>query len=108
MLPEELQVIHQPARLALMTLLYQQGDVGASAAREATGLTPGNLDSHGRRLAEAGLLESRKVLTKDGFEARYRILPPGIALMDAYLGWLEQYAAGLRRSAPPRPIQSWP
>lgn len=95
MLPEELQVIHQPARLALMTLLYQHGDVGAAAARQATGLTPGNLDSHGKRLAESGLIESRKVLTKDGFEARYRILPLGVALMEAYLRWLEDFAAEL-------------
>lgn len=101
MLPADLQVIHQPARLALMTLLFSQGDVGASAAREATGLTPGNLDSHGKRLAEAGLLESRKVLTRDGFEARYRILPAGVALMEAYLAWLESYAAGLRASRSP-------
>jgi DNA-binding transcriptional ArsR family regulator len=100
-LPDELQVIHQPARLALMTLLYQRGDVGAAAAREATGLTPGNLDSHGRRLAEAGLLESRKVLTKGGFEVRYRIQPRGMALVESYLEWLEQYAAGLRAARSP-------
>lgn len=101
MLPEGLQVIHQPARLALMTVLYRHGDVGAAAAREATGLTPGNLDSHAKRLAEDGLLEARKVLTKDGFEARYRILPAGLAAMEAYLRWLEEYAAGLRAGRSP-------
>lgn len=96
MLPDELQVIHQPARLALMTLLYQHGDVGAAAARTATGLTAGNLDSHGKRLAEEGLVEARKVLTHEGFEARYRILPPGVARMEAYLAWLESFAKAIR------------
>lgn len=101
LLPEGLEVIHQPARLAVMTLLYQRGDVGAAAAREATGLTPGNLDSHGRRLAEAGLLEARKALTRDGFEARYRISAAGVAAMKAYLAWLERFALSLKERGPP-------
>lgn len=99
MLPPGLEVIHQPARLALMTLLYQRGDVGAAAAREATGLTPGNLDSHAKRLAEAGLLEARKALTKGGFEARYRITAAGSVAMRDYLAWLEAFAASLRSPA---------
>lgn len=98
LLPDEFEVIHQPARLAMMTLLYQRGDIGASGAREATGLTPGNLDSHARRLAEAGLIEARKALTRDGFEARYRISPAGVAAMKAYLNWLEGFALGLRET----------
>ena len=65
------------------------------------GLTPGNLDSHAKRLAEEGLLEARKVLTKEGFEARYRINPAGLAAMEAYLRWLEEYAAGLRAGRSP-------
>lgn len=101
MLPDGLDVIHQPARLALMTLLYQQGDVGATAARAATGLTPGNLDSHARRLAEAGLLEGRKALLRDGFEVRYRITPAGLAAMVAYLDWLDAFAASLKASRSP-------
>lgn len=101
LLPEGLQVIHQPARLALMTLLYRHGDVGAAAVREATGLTAGNLDSHAKRLAEHGLLEARKVLTKEGFEARYRITPDGLDAMQRYLAWLEEFASGLKASRTP-------
>lgn len=101
MLPVELEVIHQPARLALMTLLYQRGDVGAPAAREATGLTAGNLDSHAKRLGEAGLLEGRRSLTRDGFEVRYRLTPAGLQAMAAYLDWLERFATGLRTARTP-------
>lgn len=100
LIPERLEVIHQPARLAIMTLLYQRGDVGASAAREATGLTPGNLDSHARRLADAGLLEARRALTRDGFEARYRISAQGKAAMHEYLAWLEAFARRLKAPGP--------
>lgn len=96
MLPEGLEIIHQPARLALMTLLYQRGDVGAAAARGSTGLTAGNLDSHAKRLGDAGLLEARKALTRDGFEVRYRLTPAGLSAMTAYLEWLERFAAGLK------------
>lgn len=96
MLPDSLAVIHQPARLALMTLLYQRGDVGAAAARQATGLTAGNLDSHARRLVEEGLIEARKTLTRDGFEARYRITRAGLERMRDYLSWLEEYALRMR------------
>ncbi len=79
-----------------MTLLYQLGDVGAAAARETTGLTAGNLDSHARRLCEAGLVESRKVLLRSGFEARYKITREGTRTMEAYLTWLESLVADLR------------
>ena len=101
MLPEGLDVIHQPARLALMTLLYQRGDVGAPAARDATGLTAGNLDSHAKRLGEAGFLEGRRSLTKEGFEVRYRLTPAGLQAMSAYLDWLEGFATALKAARKP-------
>lgn len=101
MLPDGLEVLHQPARLALMALLFQRGDVGAAAAREATSLTPGNLDSHARRLAEAGLVESRKALTREGFEVRYRLTPAGRAAMGRYLAWLEEWTLRVRRGGAP-------
>lgn len=94
--PPELEAVHQPARLRLMALLFQQGDVGAAAARDATGLTPGNLDAHAKRLAETGLLEARRALTRDGFEVRYRITASGMATMKAYIDWLEAFAKSLR------------
>ncbi len=100
MIPDGLEVIHQPARLAIMALLFQRGDVGAAATRDATGLTPGNLDSHSKRLAEAGFLEARRALTRDGFEARYRITAAGLEAMTMYLAWLEGFAAGLRPPSP--------
>lgn len=95
-LPEGFEVIHQPARLAILTLLYQRGDVGAAAARQATGLTAGNLDSHAKRLAEAGLLEGRKTLLRYGFEARYRITPAGLTAFGAYLAWLEHLTTAIK------------
>ena|ERR1041385_7190427 len=93
LLPEEFTVIHQPARLQLMTLLYRHGDVGFTESQKALGMTPGNLDAHHRRLGEAGLLQSRKVLLRGGFEVRLRITPEGLRLFESYLGWLESFLA---------------
>ncbi len=94
-----LRIIHEPNRLRIMTLLYQRRDIGAASAREALGLTPGNLDSHARRLADAGFLESRRVLLRSGFEARYRITQRGSRAMEEYLEWLESMLSGLRGGA---------
>lgn len=95
-LPDELQVIHQPVRLKLMTLLYRQGDVGFTEARDALGLTPGNLDAHTKRLADARLVESRRALMKDRFEVRLRITKEGTRRFDAYLAALEGFLAAAR------------
>jgi DNA-binding MarR family transcriptional regulator len=78
------------ARLLLMGLLHQRRDVSARAARQALGLTDGNLASHAARLEEAGWLRSRRALSPSGFELRYSITPAGAA---AFL----EHVAHLRR-----------
>jgi DNA-binding MarR family transcriptional regulator len=95
-LPEGLELIHQPARLKLMTLLYRHGDVGFTEAQRSLDLTPGNLDAHQRRLADEGLLESRKALLRTGFELRLRLTPAGAERFQAYLDWLESFMAAAR------------
>jgi len=65
------------ARLLLMGLLHQHRDVSARAARQALGLTDGNLASHAARLEAAGWLRSRKALSPAGFELRYSLTPAG-------------------------------
>lgn len=98
LLPADLELIHQPARLKLMTLLYRHGDVGFTEAQRALDLTPGNLDAHQRRLADEGLLESRKALLRSGFEVRLRLTPLGGDRFKAYLDWLEAFMASARET----------
>jgi DNA-binding MarR family transcriptional regulator len=95
-LPANLEVLHQPVRLRLMALLFQRGDVGFAAARDALELTPGNLDGHAKRLAEAGFLELRRALLRTGFETRYRITRSGREAFEAYLDWLAAFIASTR------------
>lgn len=82
-------VIHQPTRLRIMALLYRRRDLAYVTVRDALGLTDGNLASHARRLEEAGLVESRRVLRgRDGFHLRYRITVEGSAAFRRYVAAL--------------------
>ncbi len=90
-IPKELEVIHQPVRLKVMTLLYKHGDVGFTEAHKTLELTPGNLDAHTKTLQKAGLAESRRVLMKDHFEVRLRITREGSAAFQAYLAKLQEF-----------------
>lgn len=95
-LPDALTILHQPVRLRIMTLLYRQGDVGFAVARKALDITPGNLDAHSKRLAEEGLLDSRRVLIGDRFEVRLFITLTGTRRYAAYLDVLETFLASAR------------
>lgn len=92
-LPRELEIIHQPVRLKVMTLLYKHGDIGFTEAQRGLGLTPGNLDAHVKTLHGAGMAESRRALMRDHFEVRVRITPSGVAAFRAYLDWLGAFLA---------------
>ncbi len=90
-IPKELQVIHQPVRLKVMTLLYKHGDVGFTEAHKTLDVTPGNLDAHAKALHKAGFAESRRVLMKDHFEVRIRITQDGTKAFRAYLARLQDF-----------------
>lgn len=88
------RLIHEPARLKLVSVLYVLESADFIFLRQQTGLTHGNLSTHMSRLEEAGYVDIRKefvgkkphtlyLLTKAGREAfeRYRrelvsMLPP--------------------------------
>ncbi len=54
------RIIHQPARLAIMTTLFVVESANATYVLQQTGLTWGNLGSHLTRLEEAGYVEIAK------------------------------------------------
>lgn len=95
MLPGELHIIHQPVRLQIMAMLSKHRDVGFAAIRDALGLTDGNLQSHCRRLEEAGLVASRRALGATGVVVQYAITTLGDARMAEYTAWLRAWLDGL-------------
>jgi DNA-binding transcriptional ArsR family regulator len=54
------RLIHEPARLAILTVLSSVRDADFVFLQRATGLTKGNLSSHLTKLEEAGLVEIEK------------------------------------------------
>ena len=54
------RVIHEPARLAIMTVLSSVQSADFVFLQRTTGLTKGNLSSHLSKLEEAGLLTIEK------------------------------------------------
>jgi DNA-binding transcriptional ArsR family regulator len=61
--PEELaldRLIHEPGRLAILTLLSSVKAADFVFLQRATGLTRGNLSSHLSKLEEGGLVEIQK------------------------------------------------
>ncbi len=90
-LADDLAIIHQPARLSIMGLLYKHRDLGFAATRDGARLTDGNLATHAKRLEAAGLLEARRVLTRNGFELRYHITPQGSVAFRRYINSLRAF-----------------
>lgn len=58
--PELNRLVHEPARLAIMTLLYQIGEADFLYLKREVKLTQGNLSSHLARLEDAGYVEIKK------------------------------------------------
>ena len=54
------RLVHEPGRLAILTVLSSVTDADFIFLQRATGLTKGNLSSHLTKLEEAGLVEIEK------------------------------------------------
>lgn len=59
-LPDLDRLVHEPARLAVMALLYVVESADFTFVINQTGLTWGNLSAHLSKLEEAGYLEAQK------------------------------------------------
>jgi DNA-binding MarR family transcriptional regulator len=54
------RLIHEPGRLAILTVLTSVADADFLFLQRTTGLTKGNLSSHLTKLEDAGLVEIEK------------------------------------------------
>lgn len=71
------RVVHEPARLAILTVLAEAEDVEFRFLERVTGLTRGNLSSHASKLEDAGYLTVRKEFRGRTPVTSYRITPVG-------------------------------
>jgi DNA-binding transcriptional ArsR family regulator len=78
------RIIHEPARLAILTILAAVAEVEFKYLEEATGLTKGNISSHASRLEEAGYVEVMKAFRGKVPVTSFRLTPKGRQAFHAY------------------------
>ncbi len=78
------RVVHEPARLAILTVLAAAEEVEFKFLETAIGLTKGNLSSHVAKLEDAGYLTVQKAFRDRIPVTSYRITAEGRRALDAY------------------------
>jgi DNA-binding transcriptional ArsR family regulator len=87
------RIIHEPARAAIMAVLYGVESADFKFLLETTQLTKGNLSVHARKLGTAGYLEIDKSFLNNYPHTRYRMTKLGKAAFKAYvekIKWLSK------------------
>lgn len=84
------RVIHEKARLAIMSMLAASPELSFTDLREALALTDGNLITHIRTLQEAGYLSVAKSFHNKRPLTTCSLTPAGRKAFAAYLNLLEQ------------------
>ncbi len=78
------RLVHEPARLAILTVLASAEEAQFKFLEEALGLTRGNLSSHVSKLEEAGYLIVTKFFEERTPVTSYRITARGRKALDSY------------------------
>ena len=89
------KIVHEPARLMLLSILYVIDQADFVFLLNQTGLTRGNFSTHMSRLEEAGYIQ----VTKEFVERRpltvLAITKVGRAALETYRGQMKQILAAL-------------
>ncbi|RPI33585.1 MAG: transcriptional regulator [Chloroflexota bacterium] len=84
------RVIHEPARLMIVAILFAVESADFLYLQHETGLTKGNLSSHLARLEEAGYVEIEKTYRGKMPLTICRLTAPGREAFQAYRAHLKQ------------------
>src|SRR5579875_1002421 len=84
------KLIHEPARLAIMTALASCQSADFTFLQRLTGLTKGNLSSHLSRLEEAGLITIEKRFVGKTPNTRISITSTGEEAIERHWRLLDQ------------------
>jgi DNA-binding MarR family transcriptional regulator len=71
------RLIHEPARLAILTVLSSVEDADFTFLQRTTGLTKGNLSSHLTKLETAGLVQINKTFVRKRPNTKVALTPVG-------------------------------
>lgn len=89
------RLIHEPARLMIVTLLYTVESADFLFLQRETGLTKGNLSSHLSKLEQAGYVEIEKTFQGKIPLTVARLTGKGRAAFDGYRKQLKQFVEGI-------------
>jgi DNA-binding MarR family transcriptional regulator len=89
------RVVHEPARLAILTVLASAKSVEFKFLEEVTRLTKGNLNSHATKLEAAGYLTVLKAFRGKVPVTSFQITPEGRKALETY--WKQLLAANKER-----------
>lgn len=94
------KLLHEPARLALLTALAACRSADFLALQRLTGLTSGNLSVHLTRLEEAGLVTSEKTFVEKRSNTQVRITDKGRQVTENHWQQLENLRTQARNWQP--------
>jgi len=96
------RLVHEPARLAILTALAACEKADFVFLRNLTGLTKGNLSSHLARLEEADLVEIEKTFEGKQPVTYISLTGEGRDMLEAYWKRFDQVRKSLRQLKPLR------
>ena len=96
------RLVHEPARLAILTALSACDKADFVFLRNLTGLTKGNLSSHLAKLEQGGLVEIEKAFEGKQPITYVTLSGEGRDVLKAYWKRFDQVRKGLRRLKPLR------
>ena len=84
------RLVHEPARLAILTALSSCESADFKFLQTLTGLTAGNLSSHMTKLEQADLVEIQKQFVNNRPNTMVSITPQGLATIENHWKQLEE------------------
>lgn len=85
------KLIHEPARMAIVSLLYVVEEADFQFIMNSTDLTQGNLSSHLTKLEEAGYVEIEKTFRGKRPHTIVRLTGPGQDELKSYLKTIKNF-----------------
>ena len=89
------RMVHEPARLAVMSLLYVIDSADFTFLMNQTGLTWGNLSAHLSKLEEAGYIESEKSFKNKRPNTSLRLTDEGREAFKNYAQKMKSFFRGI-------------
>jgi DNA-binding MarR family transcriptional regulator len=97
------RLVHEPARLVILTALASCASADFVFLQRITGLTNGNMSAHIAKLSDAGLVTIEKRFVNRKPNTRVVLSTDGRRAVDEHWRRLEQLRAGARELKPRSP-----